>query len=128
MDKIQDPKRRGHLIDAMGPQVKVTNDKMENDIYAATMLRETAKALRPGDHSYLGSVAVHYYASGPLSVSTKDVAWKAQIIGAQPNEGLADNLNEQVAVFSIADFAQNLRKHYHPDFEPKTLHTGDKRT
>lgn len=118
--------RRGNLVDAMGPEVRVTSDTMAPDQWANNMIREVGKTLRPSD-SYLGSAVIHYYTSGPLMVHQKDVSFIHQFVGSKAGDGLAEALNEQVAAFSLADLSLKMRQHYHPDFKHKTRNEKDLR-
>jgi hypothetical protein len=106
--------------DFLGPDVELTDSALV-DPWATNMLKEIGKAITPNEHTYLGSVACHYYRTGTNAViidkKVGDVALAQQIC-------LAD-INEYIAMMGVADLGIKVKQHY--GHSHKTTDVKDKR-
>jgi hypothetical protein len=55
----------------LGPDVTIENMDLDSDKWADEKLREAGKSMTPAGKDYLGSIAVHWYATGTTIVTTR---------------------------------------------------------
>lgn len=93
--------------DNLGPNVEITDMPLV-DPWAQNTLRDIGKAITPAQHTYMGSVAIHYFRTGTDAVLTDnkvgDVALAQQLC-------LSD-INEYIAMMGLSDMAVKMRQHY----------------
>lgn len=106
--------------DHLGADVEITDEQLV-DPWAVDMLKEIGKVMTPAEHTYMGSIATHYYRTGEGKVITDnkvgDVALAQQVC-------LSD-INEFIAMMGLSDMAVKVRQHY--GRSNKTTDLKDKR-
>lgn len=96
--------------------VEITSKNLPNSPQLQEKLRSIGEALKPGGHSYEGSVVVHYY----ISNLSREASVVHQVTGLE-------NVAAAVASFGLSDASLKLRQQYDPNFRQKTLNKLDKR-
>ena len=93
--------------DHLGPDVVITDEALV-DGWAQATLKDVGKSMTPAEHTYLGSVATHYYRTGEGKILTDnkvgDVALAQQVC-------LGD-LNEFIAMMGVSDLAIKIKQFY----------------
>lgn len=111
------------LMSEMGPNVDMSTEKMENDPWAAKMLKEIGDILTKKQQAngmkYLGSYAFHIFASKDLGVSGK------LSMGSITQVALDDDCSERLALLAFNNGVLEMRRQWNPN--AKSGRRGDKR-
>lgn len=91
--------------DHLGPDVKLETTKLEEHPWATTMLKELGKTLKPENHNYLGSVAIHIYEGTAL-------AFTGGMNAATVNQLSIDNCAEGIVGMGVSNAVIEIKKHY----------------
>jgi len=92
--------------DHLGLDVTIDREVLENDTWAQNMLKEIGKTMTPDQHTYMGSMALHFYKTANENLVTRsyDVATKQQLT-------LGD-LNEYLANMGLSNLLIEVKRHF----------------
>lgn len=109
------PKR---LRENLGLDVKLKTEALAPDEWATTSLKTLGQALKQGENSYLGSIAIHYYRTPDRRLGGEYEVQTVQQVSI-------GDLNEYIALMGVQNLTIELRKHY--GHSTKTLDKNDQR-
>ena len=96
-----------------GLGVKLESKTLENDPWAQRMLKDTGKAMKPGnEYEYLGSVAIHWYSTKSRSVLLPDGASEDLHTLAVKHQFCISDLSKAAVNTGIGQFLVELKKFF----------------
>lgn len=109
---------KGHhnTLDDFGMDVKIENEKLAPDPWAARLIKDVGETMKPTGMSYIGSFATHIYESE----FGREIALKHHHKFVKPT-------SEKVVSMAVKDAAIHLMSAVFGRHKPRTLDRRDKR-
>lgn len=93
--------------DMLGPSVEITDQAMI-DPWSQATLKDIGKSMTPAEHTYMGSVATHYYRTGEGKVITDNKVGDVALV----QQVCLSDINEYIAMMGVADLGIKVKQYY----------------